>query len=163
MTSSAASLSGGCQCGRIRYRLNPPPTTSHLCHCRMCQKASGNIFAALACVSVGDLNWTRGTPAKWRSSDSVDRGFCSVCGTPLFYRDIQSSDIAIMVGSLDVPSRCPAASHHGTESRIWWLLDLADLPDHREEDTPKRRLWAKSISRSNRQHPDFDTLSFGDN
>jgi hypothetical protein len=34
-------LSGGCQCGAIRYRLTATPERVHLCHCRMCQKAVG--------------------------------------------------------------------------------------------------------------------------
>ena len=34
-------LAGGCQCGALRYRLGAMPEDVHLCHCRMCQKASG--------------------------------------------------------------------------------------------------------------------------
>ena len=37
---------GGCQCGAVRYALYAEPTNPHVCHCRMCQKAFGNVFAA---------------------------------------------------------------------------------------------------------------------
>lgn len=36
----AGIVSGGCQCGAVRYRFNGEvPGHSRLCHCRMCQKA----------------------------------------------------------------------------------------------------------------------------
>ena len=41
-------LSGGCQCGAVRYKAEIQPETAHLCHCRMCQKAAGNYFMPLA-------------------------------------------------------------------------------------------------------------------
>ena len=40
--------SGGCQCGAIRYKISGELGYPHICHCRMCQKASGNFFMALA-------------------------------------------------------------------------------------------------------------------
>ena len=39
-------LAGGCQCGAVRYRLEAKPKATSICHCRMCQKASGGPFAA---------------------------------------------------------------------------------------------------------------------
>ena len=41
------TVTGGCQCGALRYRATAMLDNSHLCHCRMCQKATGNIFSAL--------------------------------------------------------------------------------------------------------------------
>ena len=41
---------GGCQCGAVRYAAYAPLNHSHFWHCRMCQKAVGNLFAALAGV-----------------------------------------------------------------------------------------------------------------
>ena len=40
-------LTGGCQCGAVRYALLEEPTGAHICHCRMCQKAFGSFFAPL--------------------------------------------------------------------------------------------------------------------
>ena len=40
-------ITGGCQCGAVRYRITAPLENPHICHCRMCQKAFGNYFAAL--------------------------------------------------------------------------------------------------------------------
>ena len=56
-------MTGGCQCGAVRYALMSEPTQASICHCRMCQKAFGSYFAPLTGVPVRDLVWTRGTPA----------------------------------------------------------------------------------------------------
>ena len=48
-------LTGGCQCGAIRFALSAPPTKVSICHCRMCQKASGAPFASLAEIEKGDF------------------------------------------------------------------------------------------------------------
>ena len=41
-------LTGGCQCGAVRYRLDAPPNDANICHCRMCQKATGSPYGAFA-------------------------------------------------------------------------------------------------------------------
>ena len=40
------AMSGGCQCGAVRFRVTSFGRSS-VCHCRMCQKATGGLFAAL--------------------------------------------------------------------------------------------------------------------
>ncbi len=52
---AAAGLAGGCQCGAVRYRLVAEPTGVNICHCRMCQKASGGPFMAFAGVRVSEF------------------------------------------------------------------------------------------------------------
>src|SRR3546814_10907734 len=73
--------SGGCQCGAVRYHVTAVLDTSHICHCRMCQKAAGNFFIALIGVPRDAIDGTRGTPAWFNSSDKAARGFCRDCGT----------------------------------------------------------------------------------
>ena len=61
-------LTGGCQCGRVRYATSVVPDDVSVCHCRMCQKAVGGPFIALALVHPDQITWTRGKPASFRSS-----------------------------------------------------------------------------------------------
>ncbi|MBC8037704.1 MAG: GFA family protein, partial [Rhizobiales bacterium] len=61
MTESA-NVTGGCQCGQVRYAISGPFENPHICHCRMCQKAFGNYFAALVGAKKTDFKWTRGKP-----------------------------------------------------------------------------------------------------
>ena len=107
MTTSEAGtvgLTGGCQCGALRYRLDAEPTGS-ICHCRMCQKASGGPFMAFGGVPNLSFVVTRGVLSIFRSSDIAERGFCAACGTPLTYRLVGGRSIGVTLGSLDFPHR----------------------------------------------------------
>ncbi len=81
-----AGLTGGCQCGAVRYRLMGEPAGASVCYCRMCQKASGGPFMSFGGVGLDELVWTRGTPKIFASSALAERGFCADCGTPMTYR-----------------------------------------------------------------------------
>ena len=79
-------LTGGCQCGAVRFAVYAQPEKIGICHCRMCQKAVAGPFAVLAEVPWAEFAWTRGTPSAFRSSSRAMRDFCAACGTPLSYR-----------------------------------------------------------------------------
>jgi len=153
------AVSGGCQCGAVRYHASEMLDSAHLCHCRMCQKAVGNIFAALVAAPREAVVWTRGTPARFRSSEHVDRGFCRDCGTPLFYENVQGERINFTIGSLDRPQDFPPLGNMGNEARMPWFDTLPSIRDEgntgeSDDDDPE---WAAAIKSTNRQHPDHDT------
>ena len=127
-TATRSVLAGGCQCGAIRFALSAPPLKVSICHCRMCQKASGAPFASLADIDRRDFSWTRGQPAAFRSSSIAERDFCSRCGTPLSYRRIDGERIEIMTGAFDRPDRVVPTQQFGTESRLGWVVSIANLP-----------------------------------
>ena len=145
------TATGGCQCGAVRYALYARPEGS-VCHCRMCQKAVGGPFAALAKLGKADLEWTRGQPASFQSSSAACRDFCANCGTPLTFRYFDAAHMEITIGSLDDPSSVPARKNFGTESRLAWVADLVPgrLPDMTTDQLPPRHVVG-------RQHPDHDT------
>ena len=60
-------ITGGCQCGAVRFRIARLGRAS-ICHCRMCQKAFGSFFGPL--VTAKGLEWTRGAPARFESSNA---------------------------------------------------------------------------------------------
>ncbi len=93
-------LTGGCQCGALRYALYAQPEGTHLCHCRMCQKAVGGPFAALAPVRTADFAWTRGTPRTFESSSIALRDHCPDCGTPLTFRYAGSEWVDVTIGKI---------------------------------------------------------------
>jgi hypothetical protein len=131
-----AVLTGGCQCGAVRYALYVEPISGDICHCRMCQRAAGNVFAAFAGIGLGDFAWTKGAPATYRSSSIAERGFCGRCGTPLSFRYLGRDKISVMVGSLDEPARARPTEQVGIESRVPWLDEALALPGKRTEDDP---------------------------
>jgi hypothetical protein len=149
-------ITGGCQCGAVRYVLREQPKGAHICHCRMCQKAFGNVFAPLVGVEQQAFELTRGSLAIFRSSDQTERGFCRDCGTPLTFHYTHSSRIAVSIGPLDEPEKFEPLNQYGIESRVSWFGKLASLPGDKttEEDSPD---IAPKIAASNHQHPDHDT------
>ena len=153
---SAGLFSGGCQCGAVRYRITGATEYPHLCHCRMCQKASGNYFMPLVFVPGDGLSITRGEPSWFHSSQPVRRGFCARCGTPLFFDTLQSNGMAVTLGSLDQPNAIPPIAQDGLASRVGFFHALFDLPGKEVErsDLPG---GLAAISSSNTQHPDHDT------
>ena len=151
-TTRASMMTGGCQCGAVRYELYSEPTEPSICHCRMCQKAFGNYIAPLAGVPPKDLAWVRGQPGVFRSSEAVERGFCRDCGTPLFYRVIGKDRISVSLGSLDDPRRVMPTIQYGIESRVVRLEELAALPEETTEEGTDAELLARM--RVSHQHPD---------
>jgi len=146
-------LTGGCQCGAVRYALKAEPTHGSICHCRMCQKASGNYFMAFTTVKNDAIAWTRGKPGIFKSSELVERGFCPQCGTPLSFRYLDRDYIAVTVGSLDEPAGIAMEEQYGVESRLPAFATLHTLPSSESDDgVPAERL-AKLASR---QHPAGD-------
>ncbi|MBN8874695.1 MAG: GFA family protein [Rhodospirillales bacterium] len=149
-------LSGGCQCGAVRYALSAMPDKVGICHCRMCQKAVGGPFFAWAGLPAGDLTWTRGRPATFRSSSTAERGFCAACGTPLTFRYLTRPDaIDISLGSLDRPEAVTPTHVMGIESRLGWCA--AVLPEAQGVETGAVDPPEDLATLVNRQHPDHDT------
>ncbi len=156
---NGARLPGGCQCGAVRYVLLAAPDNPHICHCRMCQKAFGSYFAPLAGVTLNKFEITRGTLAKFKSSDPVERGFCANCGTPLTIHTIGQDRIFVSLGSLDEPEKVAPKIQYGIEGRMPWFDTLAHLPGDKttEEEDPEQ---AARFAASNHQHPDHDTATW---
>jgi len=150
---SAAFLTGGCQCGAVRYRLLAEPTGVNVCHCRMCQKAGGGPFMAFGGVRTTEFIVTRGAISTFLSSDIAERGFCAQCGTPLTYRGLGGDRVSVTLGSLDNPNAAEPSTQLGVESRVPWLERSLSAPETLTEQWLTRK---KIAAVHNRQHPDHE-------
>jgi hypothetical protein len=129
---------GGCQCGAVRYAFYAPLENAHVCHCRMCQRASGGVFAALAGGQPENFAWTRGNPAFFTSSSLAKRGFCAQCGTPLSFKyDSPSARMYTTIGSLDRPEEVELVKQYGIESRLPWVKFCEAVPEEITAATPQ--------------------------
>jgi hypothetical protein len=134
----APVVRGGCQCGAVRYALYVAPENAHVCHCRMCQRATGGLFAALAGAPKSAFAWTRGEPAMFASSNLAKRGYCRDCGTPLsFSYDLPEARFYVTIGSMDDPGAAPIVKQFGVESRVGWVKFCEDVPAERTGEDPK--------------------------
>lgn len=143
-------MTGGCQCGRVRYAVQVENFDAYLCHCRMCQRATGGVSIAFKGVPRADVTWTTREPDRYRSSPIAHRGFCSACGTPLTFEfaDDESLYMDLTVGSFDDPYRFRPTSHFAIESRHEEWLDTRALPGKRSEDNPStRNRWMKAVGK----------------
>lgn len=151
----AEGLSGGCQCGAVRYHVRDELGDFGFCHCRMCQKAFGGPGAALVKVARANLQWTRGKPSEFRSSAIVARGFCSGCGTPLYMLEDGDPSYELAALTLDHPGHLAPPSHQNdVGSRLPWLATIATLPF---EVTEQTRTAEELQGLKSLQHPDHDT------
>lgn len=139
-----AQMTGGCMCGAKRFTVTLPPNPQpYLCHCRMCQRASGNVSLAMVGVREADVRWEGDGPDWYRSSPIARRPFCAKCGTSLGFRYDQAASGAdqtekmdLTVAAFDDPSPFVPVSHFGAESmhRAW--LNTEGLPELRSDDYP---------------------------
>jgi hypothetical protein len=137
------AASGGCACGAVRYTARLDPAAGYFCHCRMCQRATGNVAVAFINAAKADVTWTQGAPTEWQSSPIAQRGRCSDCGTPLTFQHPDHDRIDLTVASLDDPAVIRLASHFGVESRVPGWIAPDGLPEGRaDDDETLQRRWA---------------------
>jgi hypothetical protein len=141
------AMPGGCACGRIRYIATVHDEDAYLCHCRMCQRATGSVSIAFKNLSKADVVWER-EPDWYASSPIAQRPYCRECGTSLGFAFPDSKNMDLTVASFDDPTRFRPTHHFGAESlhRAW--LNTEDLPMKRtEEYEPVKRRWIEAVGR----------------
>ena len=133
------AFTGGCQCGRVRYRAEAPRDRSSLCYCRMCQRASGQPFMAFVRFKAEQVAWTT-PPETFASSNLVERGFCRECGTPLTYHVIGGPNVSLTLNSLDDPSAVEPELVFNPQAKAAWLDRLDGLVEEHMDFTGKPEL-----------------------
>ncbi len=124
-------MNGGCFCGAVKFNINKPTLWCSHCHCGMCQRSHGaGVVTWVGCdnnsVEIDDgkskLQW-------FKSSVEAERGFCSNCGSSLFFRSSQwPGELhiarALILSELD---REPA-SHAFYDTHVDWMSLADQLP-----------------------------------
>ena len=144
---------GGCQCGAVRFHVEGALGDASVCHCRMCQKASGNFYLPLVSLRDAKLTWTRGAPKRFQSSNHGYRGFCADCGTPLTYE--APDGVALTIAAFDDPAEIAPRIQWGIEAKLPYVDGVPELPG---EDTMADQDAASFLADLvSYQHPDHDT------
>jgi hypothetical protein len=121
---------GSCLCGAISFETQASLESNDACHCRQCRKQSGHYFAStdvpresLQIQGSDQLSW-------YHSSERVRRGFCSLCGSSLFWDPIGRDVIAIAMGAFDTPTGTRLAKHIFVADKGDYYEIADGLPQH---------------------------------
>ncbi len=133
MSDSETIHEGGCQCGRIRYRVTGRPNNTTNCHCTQCRMAGGAAFVTWSEFPRAHVHFMADEPHTYRSSDRAERGFCPWCGTTLTFHYLDSDTIDLATATFDDPAEFPPQDHLWIDSKISWLVIADGLPQYPRE------------------------------
>jgi hypothetical protein len=121
---------GSCLCGAVTFEVSGDLHAPDACHCSQCRKQSGHFWAstdvprdALTIRGADNLTW-------FRSSERVQRGFCSTCGSSLFWEPIGKDTIAVAMGAFDRPTGTRLAMHIHVADKGDYYEIMDGVPQH---------------------------------
>lgn len=140
-------MAGGCACGRIRFTARIDSDRAYLCHCRMCQRATGSISIAFVGLAKSAVRWD-GEPDYYVSSPIARRPYCRGCGASLGFEFADSETMDLTVASFDDPSRFRPVHHYAVESMHEAWIDTSHLRRICTEENPNVvSRWMKAIGK----------------
>jgi hypothetical protein len=121
---------GGCLCGAVRYRVRGDFSQPNPCHCHMCRRYHGAPGAFIG--SRRDLvDLTGETDLLWyAASPKAERGSCWHCGSKLFWRSKDGTDLDVTIGSLDQRHDLTLRAHIWVDHRGDYEVIDDDLPKY---------------------------------
>jgi len=124
-------ISGSCLCGSIAFEAEHQGARVVACHCGQCRKQSGHLWAATA-VPTASLRFDKDSTLAWfTSSQTAERGFCTTCGSSLFWRFKGGENTSVGLGALDEPTNLTLQTHIFTAHKGDYY-DITDGLPHEE-------------------------------
>lgn len=115
-------LTGGCQCGSVRYEITGEPLSVYVCHCRECQKQSASAFGISVIVPADAFKVISGVVKKWSRNTDTGRTllcmFCANCGSRIWHASPTPEVVSVKGGSLDAPLDLSSAIHIWTARKL---------------------------------------------
>lgn len=123
-------LTGGCQCGALRYEIRAEPLTVYVCHCTECQHQSGSAFGMSVMVPRPAFVYTKGNPRRWKrvadSGRAIESDMCESCGVrPVNHPSANDKVSIVKPGTLDDTRWLHPVGHIWTKSAQPWVT----IPD----------------------------------
>ncbi len=139
MGGKTMPITGGCQCGALRYTIHQPAVEVNHCHCSMCRRIHGALFASFARIPAAAFRLGSGEAriGSYRSSLDTDRWFCRVCGCPLYmtitgYPDRVWLAVATLDGDAHPGHPKNKEFHIFVGSKAPWYKITDELPRHEQ-------------------------------
>lgn len=121
-------ITGGCNCGAVRYVLSARPLLVVVCHCRNCRHQSGSAFSINVVVPDHAMQLRSGELAEFTTANT-DSGRhvrwqnCTRCGAPVRnYRETPPGLVVVRGGTLDDPAAWPPTMHIHAAQRLPWVV-----------------------------------------
>ena len=128
MNAEQTTSTGGCLCGAVRYEVSGRMCDVVNCHCSMCQRQHGG-FGPHSKADKSNIKITRDNGLRWyQTSDVARRGFCSECGSGLFWEPFDQGGTGIVAGTLDAPTGLKTIGHIFVGEKLDFYEIDDDLP-----------------------------------
>lgn len=120
---SDQSRNGACMCGAVSFTVAGPMRDVYNCHCDRCRRFTGHHMAATA-APPSSVHFETNESLTWYvAAEGVEYGFCSRCGSSLFWRTASTPQkLCITAGSLDQPTGL-------ITTRAWYVAEAGDYHD----------------------------------
>ncbi len=142
-------ISGGCQCGAVRYSLECDQVKVYACHCFECQKQSASAFGLSVPLRASDLNIEGPIKMYSRPAESgaqTNCWFCSECGSRLYHQSASYSDqVTLKAGTLDDTTVLEPVAHLWVKRKQPWVL-LSDNVATFEEQPEDLKSWRDALA-----------------
>jgi hypothetical protein len=129
-------LTGGCNCGAVRFEVNAPLMSSVYCHCTRCQRRTGTGASANARVAPGSFRVVEGEDRlrAWKPESGAQKWFCGDCGSALFSRSPDDPEqVGVRLGTFDSdPGIRPEARQYVAYAASWEEIPDDGLPRYPE-------------------------------
>jgi hypothetical protein len=135
-------LTGGCNCGAVRYEVTAPLLGAAYCHCTRCQRRTGTASSASAWPAAGSFRIIVGEEhlKDWTPSDGWQKWFCGDCGSAMFSRNPDDPEqIGIRMGTFDRDPGMRPRYHQFVASAAPW----EPIPD---DGLPRYPEWAPELA-----------------
>lgn len=133
-------LTGGCNCGQVRFRMQIAPIITHCCHCLQCQRFSGSAFRINSMIETEHLKIEQGHPVRFANSGAQAQFQCPNCRGVLWTHHPKLGPAIAFVGAgaLDEATRLPPEAHYFTRSKHPWLVLPPGIPAFEQLGDPNK-------------------------
>ena len=129
-------ITGGCNCGGVRFEVTEPLVSASYCHCTRCQRRTGTSSSAQARIAPGSLRILSGEELirSWDPPDGFSKFFCGECGSALWSQNPADRDVmSVRLGVIDGdPGIRPSSRTYVAYAAPWEEIPDDGLPRYEE-------------------------------
>ncbi|KAI1448977.1 glutathione-dependent formaldehyde-activating GFA [Annulohypoxylon stygium] len=132
------SVTGGCLCSAIKYKVDFPNDHDFLklsgsCQCTQCRRNTGTLFLVAHTAPLSGFTFLTSATAlkKFYATPGIQRAFCTECGSFLYWRDESCNTLALAVGTVDPEflSEYGFALANASGDNVWCENEIKGVTD----------------------------------